>query len=439
MSTSLILYCTIGTAVGVFFGLFTVTSIRENKPRAAIISGVLAAAICMILSAGLICLESYETLFLIPPGLIVLFVILFFIPLGRANPIRIGEINQQVDECDIMFAREEYQPGTEKYKAYYSLRPENKKTDDRIRRLPELLEPGGRYYDSIQSERTAAIFRVIEGLLKSVDGEINPERTETNASEMTGAIKEFTLNLGADEVGIARLNPAFVYSHVGRGPEPWGAPINNHHKFAIAFTLEMAYKQVEKAPCIAITEESARQYLRGAIISVNLAQHIRRMGYPARAHIAGSNYQIILPAVAHDAGLGELGRFGYLISPGFGARVRLGAVTTDLPLVPDKPITFGVQDFCEKCRRCAEVCPSESIPKGRKTIVRGVEKWPLNVETCLNYWRVIGTDCGLCMKVCPFSHPKKLTHDLIRKGIKHSAFARSVSIHGENIFYGRIS
>lgn len=108
MSTSLILYCTIGTAVVVFFGLFTVTSIRENKPRAAIISGVLTAAICMILSAGLIYLEPYETLFLIPAGLIVLFVILFFIPLGRANPIRIGEINQQVDERDIMFAREEY-------------------------------------------------------------------------------------------------------------------------------------------------------------------------------------------------------------------------------------------------------------------------------------------------------------------------------------------
>jgi len=26
--------------------------------------------------------------------------------------------------------------------------------------------------------------------------------------------------------------------------------------------------------------------------------------------------------------------------------VRLGAVTTNLPLVPDKPVDIGVKDFC---------------------------------------------------------------------------------------------
>jgi epoxyqueuosine reductase QueG len=145
----------------------------------------------------------------------------------------------------------------------------------------------------------------------------------------------------------------------------------------------------------------------------------------------------MLPPVAHAAGLGELGRMGYLISPRFGARIRLGAVTTDLPLIPDRPVVFGVQDFCSACRKCAVNCPSGAIPAEGKEWVRGVEKWQLGIEKCLHYWRVLGTDCGLCMKVCPYSHPPSFVHNLVRCGIGRSAFARKVSIWGDDLLYGR--
>jgi len=168
-----------------------------------------------------------------------------------------------------------------------------------------------------------------------------------------------------------------------------------------------------------------------------LAKFIRDMGYPARAHISGSNYQIMLPPVGYDAGLGELGRMNYLISKKFDARIRLGAVTTDLPLIPDKPIYLGVQDFCEKCNKCAVNCPSGAIGKGEKNEIRGVEKWELNVEQCYRYWRILGTDCGLCMKVCPFSHPNNFVHNIIRMGIRNSAFARKVSVWGDDLIYGK--
>jgi reductive dehalogenase len=369
-------------------------------------------------------------------AVILLIVFLFFLPIGHTHSIKLARVTEQVDERDIMFAREEYQPGTEKYKVYYTLRPENKITDDRIRALPELCAPGGRYYDPDKSNRAEAIFRTIKDMVNDVDGDVNPQKLNRTPEEFTRTIKDFALYLGADEVGIAKLNPAWVYSRVGRGPEPWGKPIENNHKYAIAFTLEMDYQQVEGAPLTPITEESARQYLSGASISLALAEYIRSMGYPARAHISGSNYQIMLPPVAYDAGLGELGRFGYLISARFGARVRLGAVTTDLTLIPDKPVKLGVQNFCESCKRCAEVCPSGSIPRGKKVDIRGVGKWPLQMETCFHYWRVIGTDCGLCMKVCPFSHPPNLVHNMVRAGIKRSSFARKISIYGEDLFYG---
>ena len=53
------------------------------------------------------------------------------------------------------------------------------------------------------------------------------------------------------------------------------------------------------------------------------------------------HYTAILPPLAVDAGLGEVGRLGYLMTKEFGPRIRLSAVTTNLTLVPDKPVDNG--------------------------------------------------------------------------------------------------
>ena len=127
----------------------------------------------------------------------------------------------------------------------------------------------------------------------------------------------------------------------------------------------------------------------------------------------------------------------YLVSKKFGPRIRLGGITTDLPLSPDKPISFGVQDFCLKCLKCADNCPSHAISFDNQTDVNGVEKWPLDVMRCLHFWRIAGTDCGLCMKVCPFSHPPTVVHNIIRAGIKQSSVARTLSVWGDDLFYGK--
>ncbi|MEA3296968.1 MAG: reductive dehalogenase domain-containing protein [candidate division Zixibacteria bacterium] len=432
-----IIYLFTGGAICFFFVLFAFSSADERKPRAVVISVVMliitAATwfIVYLLFSGSVSVLSTAVL------LVVFVLILYFIPSGPRRVLHVGPIDVRVDERDVIFAREEYSPGSDKHRQYYALRPDNRIIDDKLRGLPEFLKPGGRYYNPVRSRAVESMFTVIENLGYKVDGEVNNKRVESDPVEMTVKIKELAFGLGADDVGIASLNPMFVYSHVGRGPETWGSPIRNNHRYAIVFVLEMAYDSVEAAPGLSITEESSRQYLKGAQLSISLAKQIRNLGYPARAHIAGSNYQIMLSPVAHDAGLGELGRIGYLISPKYGARVRLGAVTTDLPLLPDKSITFGVQDFCEKCLKCAVNCPSGAIPKGTKSLVRGVDKWPMQVEKCLGYWRRIGTDCGLCMKVCPFSHPPTLVHNLVRAGTRRSSFARTISVWGDDLFYGR--
>jgi len=64
------------------------------------------------------------------------------------------------------------------------------------------------------------------------------------------------------------------------------------------------------------------------------------LGYSATAnHLR--HYDALLVPLAVDAGLGETGRLGYLMTRDYGPRVRLGAVTTDLPLIPDKPVDMG--------------------------------------------------------------------------------------------------
>jgi epoxyqueuosine reductase QueG len=141
--------------------------------------------------------------------------------------------------------------------------------------------------------------------------------------------------------------------------------------------------------------------------------------------------------LAVDAGLGELGRLGYLITKEFGPRVRLGVVTTDLPLVPDKPVDLGVQHFCSICKKCAVCCPSHSIPPAEQSLVNGMLRWKLNDETCFDYWGKIGTDCNICMRVCPYSHAKTFPHRLIVWFITRNKHARRLFSFMDDVFYGK--
>lgn len=437
MEIARLIYYAFGICTILLFAYYALTSLNEKKSRAFFFSLLITIIGYIVVFNAENLIGPNLALYLIPPGLISIFTLLFFLPIGRSRDISIASSEERVDERDTMFAREEYHRGTEKHDIYYKMRSEKKQVDEKMRKLPELMAPGAKYYDPVRSTYIEAIFKEIREMTTKVDGPVNDEQIKLTAKEFTDEIKKLTRHLGAVDVGIAALNLRHVYSHVGRGPEEWGSEINLRHKSVICFTVEMDYDNVERAPRLAITEETAKGYYDATVISLALARFIRDMGYPARAHISGSNYQILLPAVAYEAGLGELGRHGYLISPNLGSRVRLGAVTTDLPLLHDTPINIGVQDFCDRCKRCAVHCPSASIPHGEPVEVKGVTKWPLEVESCIIYWRNIGTDCGLCMRVCPFSHPPSFVHNLVRRGIKRSSFARVVSVWGEDFFYGK--
>ncbi len=158
-----------------------------------------------------------------------------------------------------------------------------------------------------------------------------------------------------------------------------------------------------RAPGIPESLAAVKGYVDGAMIGMILSYYIRSLGYDARNHMDG-NYLLIAPLVGRDGGLGEIGRHGLLITKPYGPRVRLGVVTTDLHLVTDEPITFGIQEFCNLCKRCALSCPGKAIPKGDKELIDGDMRWKITDTACYERWRMLGTDCGVCLASCPFSN-----------------------------------
>ena len=113
---------------------------------------------------------------------------------------------------------------------------------------------------------------------------------------------------------------------------------------------------------------------------------------------------------AIKAGLGEYGRHGLLITPKYGPRIRLGKVYTNLPLAHDRPIRFGVKEFCEICRRCTKGCPVKAIPDGppskdtyNQSNILGVKKWSVDGEKCFGFWAAQNSDCSICIRVCPYN------------------------------------
>lgn len=225
---------------------------------------------------------------------------------------------------------------------------------------------------------------------------------------------------------------------IAHTPSPtwYGQPVLNPHRSSLSpsrWTSTWSAPH-RKRPTVM---ESAAEYPNGAMIAVRLAYFIRSLGYPARAEMV-DHYDVVAPLVARDAGLGEIGRHGLLITPCLGIRVRLGVVTTDLPLHPDsRESDLSVLDFCRICKKCAVNCPSNSIPLDDWQEIDGALRWRINPETCYRYWCSMGTDCARCMAVCPYSDPDTFLHAGVRALSRRSGAARRTALLLDDFFYGR--
>jgi len=421
-----------------FFVWFSFVSLLEKEKKAFVRSTILLAFFLSLNILFLLFAPPVRTYIFAGAALFFfgLLVWLLFWPAPRQSIQIVGD-QKKIDERDVIFARFDIHEGMKNFKEYYARHPEFQTIDEEIRRLPDLFDPSHNKKDPVLFALAEAEFDFLEHQLTEVHGKPVSRRVLFSKEENAHLIKKIIQYLGTDVSGIAPLDQSYVYSHTGRGPDTYGKEIQLDHGFAIVFAVEMDLAMVAAAPKAPVVVETGKQYVEAARIAIILANFIRRIGYPARAHIAGSNYQAVLPPLGWKAGLGELGRIGTLITSKFGPRARLGLVTTSLPLKPDKPRTLGIQDFCEKCKKCAVNCPAQAIPHGEKMEENGVLKWVLNREECYRYWRKAGTDCAVCMYVCPYSKPVNLFHDFIRGLAAKSSSAQTLSVWGDDFFYGR--
>lgn len=415
----------------------SVISIIEKEYRAAKVSGILA----IILFIPFIAIYLYDfqikaVLSIILISIVFLSGLILFLPYRPKVKAAFQIPTKKHDERDTMFSRNEIKPTTENYNSYYSNNPEKEALDNKFREKPGLLSPETVMYDHLSFASAHANLEVIEALKPIVNGFVDEKKVEVEASKITNYIKTWCKNLGVHSVGITELKDYHLYSHKGRG-DLYGKEIKNNHKYAIAISIEMDNDMVLTAPKGPIVMESTQQYLNIGTIALQLAYFIRKLGYASRAHIDG-NYELICPLVARDAGLGEIGRMGLLMTPKLGPRVRIAVISTDIPLETNKVKDFSsVIDFCGICKKCAEVCPSHSISFNDREKFDDILRWKINSESCFTYWSTAGTDCGRCMAVCPYSHPNNALHNFIRWGIKNSYVFRRFALYMDDLFYGR--
>jgi ferredoxin len=419
------------------FTAFALVSVRESERRAAKVA-LLLALLCSISVMIVALLPS--PIPAVAAGFLVVVLVVASVALLVPSSARLtpgGCPSRRVDERDILFARGRLREGSPEYQSYYAMRPENKSGDDLTRSLPGLLSREASLAEPLTFAAAEACFDLTEAVREHVDGEVARRRIERSPEVWSTKIKDLARSYGAVDVGVAELRPHHVYSHVGRGTGGYGEKIEMEHRWAVAFTVEMDHGRVSFAPEAPVVEESARQYVEAAKIALILASWIRRLGYPARAHIDG-NYRVIAPLVARDAGLGEIGRVGLLMTPRLGPRVRLGVVTTDLPLVADTPgDNLSLIEFCLICRKCAANCPVGAIPSGDRTPIDDGLRWAIDADSCFRYWNVVGTDCATCVRVCPYSHPDTFAHNLVRTFVGRSAVARRTMLWLDDLFYGK--
>ncbi len=441
-------------ADGIFLLLaayFTFESIRERESRAPMVGGgtVLLALLLAPLIAWVPFLRPLIALFF-AVGLAAL--IVFALPSKPDPKVRQGAQRYLVstpirhDERDISFARvRAVPPGSPSYKTYYALHPEREAWDAQRREKGLLGEPGRvdkRYRPNVAMMEASFDLPNFLGPFADATPDSESPPHPIAPEKATEIVKNLALTLGADMVGICRVNPNWVYSHRGeifydRWNE-WGREIDPDTlpPYAVVMLTEMREDHVRAAPHTPTVAESARNYGLGSYLSTVLARWFAHMGYRGLAQNS-RHYDIALPPLAVDAGLGEVGRQGYLIAPKYGPRVRIFAVLTDMPLIPDTPISIGVEEFCEQCKKCAESCPSRSIPMGGKVVYNGALKWKLDADSCFDYWAKVGTDCSICMAICPYSRPNTPLHRVVRWYVARSRLARRYFPLIDNFLYGR--
>lgn len=232
-----------------------------------------------------------------------------------------------------------------------------------------------------------------------------------SAQHATNDLQKVARFCGADLVGVCDYDERWVYTEAFCDKTKKGKPLSlpDDLPHVIVTGEAMDADLTKTVPSALAGSATGMGYGYDTITLLTLAQYIRNLGY--RAYATMNDSALAVP-LAVQAGLGEVGRHGLLITEEFGPRLRLGKIFTDMPLVASTPKKFGVKEFCDICDRCASACPPKAIPHGEqndqvlnRSNLIGVVKWTTDAEKCFKFWANQNSDCSICIRACPYNRP----------------------------------
>jgi epoxyqueuosine reductase len=213
-------------------------------------------------------------------------------------------------------------------------------------------------------------------------------RAQADPAELTRELKELALSLGASAAGVAPYDPKYTFA------EFQGQVVGDR---VVILAIEQDWDATQACPSARSERASFIGYAQAFEAATKLVEFLQARGYRGQVHpLDGHSVEIHYGV---QAGLGQLGLNGQLLTPQAGSRCRLLSLDTDAPLVLDVPVDYGIHKVCDACQACVERCPSGAIPNTRQ-MHRGVEKIKINTARCLPVVSQ-AEGCAVCMKVCP--------------------------------------
>ena len=224
--------------------------------------------------------------------------------------------------------------------------------------------------------------RSLSGRLSTRERADLSARVTSDPARLTEWVKRVARMCGAALVGIARLDPRWVYGEVRRddkgaegtilkpiliedSPRPRETDealiLPSSMRRAIVVAVAMDREAILTAPSMLADAATGLGYSRASAIAVLVARTVQAAGFQAMPSL--NDTALTIP-MAVQAGLGELGRHGLLITPEHGPCVRLAKILTDMPLAVDEAGEHGLQAHCDACRECADACPGKAISGG---------------------------------------------------------------------------
>jgi len=344
--------------------------------------------------------------------------------IDQLTGFEVTEAFTRFNQCDEIYCRSEWDEAVMSEKAagffqgYYMPNARSRKSDGFSQRDYALRNASWHVTNILRDVK-----RESEGLKEgffdhfSLHDEGWPEPYKfSSAQEATEDLNKVAHFCGADLVGVCAYDDRWVYTEAFCDRTKKGKPLSlpDDLPHVIVTGESMDIDLTKTVPSALAGSATGMGYGYDAITLLTLAQYIRNLGY--RAYATMNDSALAVP-LAVQAGLGEVGRHGLLITEEFGPRLRLGKIFTDMPLVPSTPKKFGVTEFCEICDRCASACPPKAIPHGEqndeilnRSNLIGVVKWTTDAEKCFKFWANQNSDCSICIRTCPYNRPD--THNL---------------------------